>query len=198
MGIYRPRSFGLFDPTKPLVAGRQMELGEHSLQGGDPIPDDVEDDIKRRLWMVEHAHYADDWTPTPEEVTHGEGLEWMDEAEGVSVSEGENGWYTISAAWLGEDGEKVHGLEAAEARAAELREAGDTKGVTYSHTGGGWYEVAAPWMETPVKVKGEDAAKAKAEELREQAPSQEPTEGEGGNTGSGEGGEGGEGSTAGE
>lgn len=190
MGAYRQRNFGLFDPNRPLVAGRQMVLAGKQLHGGDPIDTQaVDTEIRRRLWMTEWAHYADDYTPTPELSTQGEGREWMDEADGVTVTEGENGWYTITAPWLGEEGEKVHGAEAAQARAAELRETGDTKGVEYAHSGGGWYEVKAPWLEEPIKVKGEEAAKAKAVELREQAPPPAPPTtppvGEGG----GEGGE---------
>lgn len=184
MGFYRQRSFGLFDPSKPLVAGRQMTLGEHELAGGDPIPEDVEEGIRRRLWMVEHAHYKEDWTPTPEEkvAAPGPGDEdrsWMDEADGVTVVEGENGWYTLQASWLGEDGEKVHGADAAQARAVEVREAGDTKGVTYTHTGGGNYAVSAPWLDEPVKVKGKEAAEEKAKELRAQAPDPDAKTGEG-------------------
>lgn len=179
MGIYRERSFGLFDPSKPLVAGRQMTLDGEELQGGDPISTDVDEGARRRLWMVEHAHYAEDWTPTPEVKVPESELKgevddtWMAEADGVTVEAGENGYYTIQASWLGEDGEKVHGREAALARAVEVRETGDTKGVTYAHSGGGWYEVKAPWLEEPVKVKGEDAAREKAVELRGQAPSQQ-------------------------
>jgi hypothetical protein len=184
MGIYRQRTFAGFDPSKPLVAGRQMQLLEHELQGGDPIPEDVEEGIRRRLWMVEHVHYAEDWTPTPElPAKEGElGADanpdgWMVEADGVSATAGENGWYTLHASWLGEDGENVHGAEAAQARATELREAGDTKGVTYAHTGGGWYAVEAPWLDEPLKVKGEEAAIEKAEELRAQAPAPDAEDG---------------------
>lgn len=44
--------------------------------------------------------------------------DWMEEANGVSVSEGKNGWYTITHA----DGEeKVQGEDAAKAKAEELR-----------------------------------------------------------------------------
>jgi hypothetical protein len=170
MGIYRPRNFGSFDPSKPLVAGRQMPLNGKLLAGGDPIPADTDEGIKRRLWMVEHAHYAEDYTPTPELKTHGEDLAWMDEDRGVTVTAGENGWHTITAPWLPEEGEKVRGAENAETRATELREAGDTKGVEYEHTGGGWYTITAPFLSEPIKVKGEEEAKAKAVELRETAP----------------------------
>jgi hypothetical protein len=170
---YVNRTFGLFDPAKPLVATRQMTLLGHEVAGGDPISElkdanDVQIDsgVLRRLWMTRWADYADDYRPTTELEAHPPEKAWMDEADGVSVTEGENGWYTINATWLGEEGEKVHGAEAAEARAAEVRELGDTKGVTYAHTGGGWYEVKAPWLAEPVKVKGEEAAKAKFEELR--------------------------------
>lgn len=193
---YVDRTFGKFDAAQPLVAARRLTLMGEEVNGGDPIPSEVSLDVRRRLWMTRYAHYASDYRPTPELETQGEGREWMDEADGVTVTEGENGWYTIRAQWLGEDGEKVHGAEAAEARAAEVRELGDTKGVEYAHTGGGWYEVKAPWLEEPIRVKGEDAAKEKATELREQAPPPGATgDGEGGEAQTGEGGEGGEGGT---
>lgn len=217
MGFYRQRSFGLFDETKPLIAGRAMTLLDHELQGGDPIPAEVDANIRRRLWMTEWAHYKEDYTPTPELATHGEGREWMDEADGVTVEAGENGWYIIRAAWLDEEGERVRGAEAAQVRAAEIRETGDTKGVEYTHTGGGWYAVTAPWLDEPIKVQGLDAAKEKAAELRASAEAttgQPPAElqtppGEPGTrtdpetpaststeTGAGQAGEGGEGSTS--
>lgn len=197
---YVDRTFGKFDPTKPLLAARQMTLLGHEVKGGDPISglkdaNDVPIDVGvlTRLWMTRWAHYDEDFRPTPELETQGEGREWMDEADGVTVTEGDNAWYTIRAPWLGEDGEKVHGAEEAQVRAAELREAGDTKGVEYAHTGGGWYQVTAPWLPEAVKVKGEEAAKAKAVELREQAPPPAPPTsppvgsggagGEGGSTG---------------
>jgi hypothetical protein len=197
---YVDRTFGKFDPTKPLVATRQMTLLGHDVKGGDPISslkdaNDVPIDtgVLCRLWMTRWADYTTDFTPTAELEVHPEGREWMDEADGVAVTEGDNGWFTVSAAWLGEDGEKVHGAEAAEARAKEVREVGDTKGVTYEHTGGGWYEVKAPGLADPVKVKGEDAAKEKATELREQAPppapSETPPDATGGDTGGDTGGE---------
>jgi hypothetical protein len=186
MGFYRQRTFGSFDPAKQLVAGRQMTLHDDELNGGDPISMEVDEGIRRRLWMTEWAHYEEDYTPTPELPSHGPDLAWMDEADGVTVVEGENGWYTITAPWLGEEGEKVHGAKAAETRAQELREAGDTKGVEYTHTGGGRYTITAPWLDEPIKVKGKEAAQAKAAELREQAPPPTPptpvegAEGEGG------------------
>jgi hypothetical protein len=88
MGFYRQRTFGSFDPSKQLVAGRQMTVYEHELTGGDPIPMEVDEGIRRRLWMVEHAHYEEDYTPTPELTTHGPDRAWMDEADGVTATEG--------------------------------------------------------------------------------------------------------------
>ncbi len=163
---YRDRTFGKFDPTKPLVVARQMTLLGNTVTGGDPMPDDVTVDVARRLWMSHYLTYAEDYRPTAEQVTHGTGLEWMDEDRGVSVVEGENGWYTIQAAWLGEDGEKVQGAEAAEARADEVRTEGDTYGISYAHSGGGWYLITGPGVPDDLKVKGEEAARAKVAELR--------------------------------
>lgn len=184
---YVDRSFNKWDPAKPLVATRQMTLLGHEIAGGDPISDlkdandvDIDSGVLRRLWMTRWADYAEDLRPTAEEETHGEGREWMDDADGVSVTEGENGWYTIQAAWLGEEGEKVHGAEAAEARTLEVRTTGDTKGIDYAHSGGGWYLITGPGVPEGLKVKGEEAAKEKVKELREAGTTQpviEPLEG---------------------
>lgn len=172
---YRDRTFGKFDVNKPLVAQRQMTLLGESLKPGDPLPEATDVGIGRRLWLSHHATYAEDFRPTAEQATHGSGREWMDEAEGVSVTEGENGWFTVHAAWLGEEGEKVRGAEAAEARAAEVRAEGDTKGITYAHSGGGYYLITGPGVPENTKVKGEEAAKAKVAELRAGAqPSETP------------------------
>lgn len=171
MARYIDRTFRKFDASEPLVAKRQLTLLGEPVAKGEPIPDKVDLAVRRRLWMTRHADYKKDYTPTPEQETHGAGKEWMDEADGVSVTEGENGWFTIHAAWLGEDGEKVRGAEAAEARAAEVREEGDTKGISYAHSGGGWYLITGPGVPEDTKVKGEDAAKAKVKELREAASS---------------------------
>ena len=168
MALYRDRTFSNFDAAMPLVAARSMTLMGDDLNPGDDIDvSKVDEETRRRLWMSHYLTYAEDFRPTPEQEAREPELAWMDEAEGVRVEAGDNGWYTVHAAWLGEEGEKVHGAEAAEARAAEIREAGDTKGVTYAHTGGGWYAVSAPWLDDPVKVQGEEAAKAKAQELRD-------------------------------
>jgi hypothetical protein len=131
--------------------------------------------------MTRWADYAEDLRPTAEEETHSDGREWMDATEdGVSVTEGVDGGYTIHAAWLGEDGEKVHGAEAAEARTAEVRETGDTKGIDYTHIAGGWYLITGPGIPEGLKVKGKDAVKEKVKELREAATTEpviEPLEG---------------------
>jgi hypothetical protein len=173
MGFYRQRNFGMFDATKQLVAGRQMSLLEHELGAGDPIPMEVDEGVRRRLWMVEHAHYEEDYTPTPEMLVHPDGLAWMDPADGVAVTEGDNGWYEVKADWK-DEAEKVHGEEAARSRVIELREAGDDKGVTLVHTGGGWYSIAVPGLDEPVKVKGLDAATVKAQEYRDAIGKPEP------------------------
>jgi len=186
MGVYRQRTYAGFDPSKQLVAGRQMMLLDALLQGGDKISMDVDEGIRRRLWMVEHAHYEEDWRPTPEVMVDPDkeqetesDLAWMDPLDGVTVTEGENGWYDVKADWAAE-AEKVHGADAARERAIALREAGDDKGVTITHTGGGWYEVKAPWVEEAEKVQGKEAAEARADELRQQAPPPTPAEAGGG------------------
>ena len=94
MSFYRQRNFGQFDEAKQLIAGRAMDIsvGEDAtelthLKAGDKLPMDVDANIRRRLWMVEHAHYEEDYTPTPEQQIAPEDDErpWLGEAEGVTV-----------------------------------------------------------------------------------------------------------------
>jgi hypothetical protein len=116
MGFYRQRNFGSFDPSKQLVAGRQMTLHDDELTGGDPISMDVDEGTRRRLWMVEHAHYEEDYRPTPELQTEEE-----EDTKGVEFTHIGGGQYEVTAPWLTEP-VKVKGKAAAEAKAAELRE----------------------------------------------------------------------------
>jgi hypothetical protein len=165
MAQYRDRTFAKFDPTKPLVAQRQMTLLGVEVGGGDPIAEDVPTEVRRRLWMTHHATYAEDLRPTAEQEVHGPDLAWMDPADGVGVTAGDNGWYEVKADWAAE-AEKVHGTEAAQARATELRTEGDDKGVKVEPGKGGWFVITAPGAE-PLKIKGKAAAAAKAQELRD-------------------------------
>jgi hypothetical protein len=166
MAQYTPRTFSAYDPSRELVASRTMTLMGADLTPGDPISlEAVSSEVRRRLWLSHYLDYKEDRRPTPEELELPEDLAWMNEADGVSATQGDNGWYTIQATWLGDEGEKVHGAENAQARITEIREKGDTKGVTATHTGGGWYEVKAPWLDDAVKVKGKDAADVAAQQL---------------------------------
>lgn len=185
---YVDRTFGKFDPSKPLRAARRMSLLDKELNGGELITGpkavvkDLDEGIARRLWMTRYADYDEDYRPTPEQEVPPEDQEWMAEADGVTVEAGENGWYTLKAAWLPEEGEKVRGIEAAQQRAAEVRETGDTKGFEAFHSGGGWYTITGPGIdpEEPIKVQGEEAANEKLAELRADAsasrPADEPTD----------------------
>lgn len=191
---HRTRTSAAFDPARKLVYGKAVGVVEgHELRAGDPLPDDLDNGVKRRLWLVRRAHYAEDFRPTPVDETvqtaPGEqdpNLEaddaWMAEADGVTVTAGDNGWYEIAATWLSEP-VKAHGLEAAQKEAAELRE---TRGFTSKHVGGGKYEITGPGLTEPESVKGKDAAEARVTELRAAPPPAKPDEGSNSETGAGD------------
>ncbi len=113
----------MFDPSQELVAARFFDAHDKSYEAGDDVSvapigkdrgkSDVEYDIALRLWLVGYIVYKKDWRPTPVETPE-------QEAERVVTMEDTgNGWYLITTPW-GEEGEKVHGKEAAEARYAEI------------------------------------------------------------------------------
>jgi hypothetical protein len=190
---YKTRTSAAFDPAQPLVAGRRMTVQGNDLEAGDPLPDDLDNGVKRRLWLVRRAHYKQDFRPTPVDETvqtaPGEqdpNLEpddaWMATADGVTVTAGDNGWYEIAADWL-EEPVKAHGLEAAQEKAAELRE---TRGFTSKHVGGGKYEITGPGLTEPESVKGKDAAESRVAELRAAPPPAKPDEGSTSETGAGD------------
>lgn len=131
---YKTRTSAAFDPEQPLVAGRRMTVQGIELNPGDALPEDLDNGVKRRLWLVRRAHYAKDYLPTPvdEEAETAPGEQdpnldpddsWMTEADGVSVEKGSGGWYTITTIWL-EEPVKERGEEAAKAKASELRAEG--------------------------------------------------------------------------
>lgn len=190
---FKTRTSAAFDPAQPLVAGCRMTVQGNELNPGDPLPDDLDNGVKRRLWLVRRAHYKQDFRPTPvdEQVKTApgeqdpaleEGDEWMVEADGVTVTEGDNGWYEIAAPWLSEP-EKAHGKDAAKEKAAELRE---TRGFTSKHVGGGKYEITGPGLTEPESVKGKDAAESRVAELRAAPPPAKPDEGSTSETGAGD------------
>ncbi len=97
---------------------------------------------------------------------------FIDGGSDVTVEGGEGGWYTVDAPWLDEP-EKVQGREAAEARQAELHEAGEPesyKGFTLTAGDNGWYSITKDGVEgdpLPVlKVQGEDNAREVVSQLR--------------------------------
>lgn len=187
---HKTRTSAAFDPERKLVYGKSVGVVEgHELRAGDPIPEDLDSGVKRRLWLVRRAHYAEDFRPTPVDETADtapgeqdpnleEGDEWMAEADGVTITALDNGWYQLDAAWLAEP-EKAHGKEAAKEKAAELRE---TRGFASEHKGGGKYEITGPGLTEPESVKGKDAAEARLAELRA-APPPPPADEAGDDTG---------------
>lgn len=130
---YKTRTSAAFDPAQPLVAGRRMTVQGVELNPGDPLPEDLEAGVKRRLWLIRRAHYNTDYRPTPVDesapAAPGEASEalgedaWMSDAQGVSVEKGAGGWYAVTAEWL-EEPVRVRGEEAAKAKAEELRAEG--------------------------------------------------------------------------
>lgn len=131
---YKTRTSAGFDRARPLVAGRRMTVQGHELNPGDALPDDLEEGVKRRLWLVRRAHYKHNYLPAPVEETAKtdpgepdstleEGDKWMFEADGVSVEKSAGGWYKITASWL-EEPVKERGEDAAKAKASELRAEG--------------------------------------------------------------------------
>lgn len=178
------RTHAAFDPSRKLVAARRQTVHGHELNAGDAYPTDkkgealVPEGTRRRLWVTHWATYSEDLRPTPVDETAKtapgeqdpditEDTAWMAEADGVSVTEGENGWYEVNASWLAEP-EKAHGKDEAQAKAAELRE---TRGFSAAHKGGGRYEITGPGLAEPETVKGKDAAEARVAELRASPPS---------------------------
>ena len=153
-----------FDATKPLVTAKHTTINGVDHSAGDLInPDEVEQGTRLRMWLVGRAKYQDDYRPT-------EVIDPAEEAKTlVTVEQSGGGWFLILAPWLSEP-IKVQGKEAAEARADELRERGDTKGVEVTGGAGGWFEVTAPWLAESEKIQGEEAANARADELIVQGP----------------------------
>lgn len=162
-----------FDAAKTLVAAKTRTINGKDLQPGDVIDAELPTATLMRLWMTGLAVYQDDFRPTPVaqpgDKDDAEQIDldaWKIHADGVDVTEGDNGWYAIKADWA-DEAEKVRGHEAAEARVAELRATPEWArgGVSVDETGGGWYQVNAPWMAEPVKVQGADKAHEKAMEI---------------------------------
>lgn len=161
-----------FIADKPLVAAKARTINGKDLQPGDLIDADLPTATLMRLWMTGLAVYEDVFRPTPvAEPSEGEEEQvdpnaWKIRADGVDVTEGDNGWYVLKADWT-DEAEKVRGHEAAEARVAELRATPEYArgGVAIDETGGGWYQITAPWLAEPVKVQGADKAHEKAMEI---------------------------------
>jgi hypothetical protein len=153
----RPR----FDPKRPLVAARDFTfMGVPYAKGAPFNPEGASDRLRARQYEARVVNF-------------GEGEASEDPAQLVTMSGPQGGRYTITAPWLDEP-EVVRGKVNAEARLAELREAGPPLGfidggsqVTVEGGEGGWYEVNAPWLDEPEKVQGREAAEARQQQLHE-------------------------------
>jgi hypothetical protein len=162
-----------FDPTKPLSAARFFEAYDLTFQPGDDVPaaalgadrgeKELDFETALRLWLVGYLVYKKDATPTPAE-TAAEAAERLVKMEDVG-----GGWWLITTPW-GNEGEKVQGKDAAEARRQEIVVKGDTKGVVVTAGGGGWYSITAPWLDDPVRVQGKAAAAVEESMLIEDGP----------------------------
>lgn len=148
-----------FDNSKTLIATRNMTVEGHEVHAGKPLPGDLSKGLRMRLWVTRRVVYEADYRPTPTAEPESE----------VRVTEAGGGWYQVEAPWLAEP-EKVQGKDKAEARAAELREAGDPKGVHVEGGDGGWFEVRADWLADPAKIQGREAADEHAAQLRAEGP----------------------------
>lgn len=190
------RTHAAFDPSRELVAARRQTVHGNELNAGDPYPLTdkgehlVDEGTRRRLWVTHWATYKQDLRPTPvDETTETatgeqdpnleEGDEWMAEADGVTITSLDNGWYEVNASGLAEP-VKAHGKDEAKAKAAELRE---TRGFTSEHKGGGKYEITGPGLAEPESVKGKDAMEARLSELRAAPPPAPPADEAGDDTG---------------
>lgn len=144
-----------FDNSQPLIATRNMTVEGNDVHAGKPLPDGLGKGLRMRLWVTRRVVYEKDYKPTPT----------LDPVSEIAIVDAGGGWYVITAPWL-PDGEKVQGKDKAEARAQELREAGDPKGVNVNGGDGGWFEITADWIADPEKVQGREAADERAEQLR--------------------------------
>lgn len=162
-----------FDPSRELVATRFFPAHELNYAPGDPVKltelgkdreeGTLDQDTALRLWMVGYLVYVENYHPTPTETPQDEA------ARLVQMEDVGGGWYLITTPW-GQEGEKVHGKDAAEQRRAEIISKGDTKGVTITGGDGGWYHVNAPWLDEPVKVQGHEAAAVEEAMLIQDGP----------------------------
>ena len=162
-----------FDQTKTLVATRYGPVAGTYLKPGEELPADLDYRTRLSMWMSRRAVYQDAYTPTPHAEGEGEpDNAWMNLDRGVFVIGGENGWYEIKPEGATDEteGEKVHGIEAAQERAEDLRQAHENKGVTIEGGAGGWYSVTAPWLAEPIRVQGEGKAAAERDRLALEGP----------------------------
>lgn len=106
-----------FDADTQLVARRAMLVDGKELNRGDPIPMSIPANTRMRLWMSARAVYEKDFRPTPQ----------VGDAENpgpeVTITHEGGPWYVVKASWL-EEGERIKGKAAAEARKEELEAEG--------------------------------------------------------------------------
>lgn len=167
-----------FEPGRALVAALPLTFKGVPYKVNDPFPVDGIGSIPirqaRLMFESRRAKYPDEIAAEPEQATDA----MSDDPVQMTATSG--GWYELSAPWV-DTPERVRGKKNADARLAELREAGPPLGfipggseVTVSGGDGGWYEISAPWLAEPEKVQGRDAAETRQRELHEAGPPIEP------------------------
>ena len=148
-----------FDIRKPLVAAKGFIFAGEAFKKGDPFP--VKDFSPRLIKRQYEAHAID-------HVVEAEA-----QPDPVQMTGPQGGRYTITAPWLDEP-EVIRGKALADARFAELKEAGAPLGwieggsaVTVEGGEGGWYDVTAPWLDEADRVQGREAAELRQRELHD-------------------------------
>lgn len=156
----------------------------------------------RRLEHGEAAAPADPFAPIGIESTPGGWYNltapWLDEPErvrgkvraerraaqlrddgepdyhhGVRVEEGENGWWSVQADWMGENAYNIHGEAAAREQAASLRAEGpppDPRTDVTLVEEDGDFIVNAPWLEEPWVFEDREDAETQVTLTREAGP----------------------------
>lgn len=92
---------------------------------------------------------------------------------GVTLTEGQNGWWEITVDWELDHPLNLHGEEAARARAAELRAAGpppDPRTEVTITEDGDDFLVNAPWIEEALRFEDRADAETQVEIFRSDGP----------------------------
>lgn len=100
---------------------------------------------------------------------------------GVAIEQGENGWWSVQADWMGDNAYNIHGEEAAREQAASLRAEGpppDPRTDVTLAEEDGEFVVNAPWLEEPLIFEDRADAETQVELTRDAGPPEgwEPAE----------------------